>query len=117
MNWPVVVISPPRPVGKSAAATLASPKSTTTGSPFASSRMFAGLRSRWITPLRWAAFTPSQIFANISRRARSSPPASTLDLAAALPTPLDDRARLRSASVRHSRMSASRGLPPTKSIT
>src|SRR5262249_44668588 len=42
------------PGSSSSPITLARPQSITTVSPRSPTRMFAGLRSRWITPRRWA---------------------------------------------------------------
>ena len=49
---------------------LASPKSVTRGLPFWSSRMLPGLRSRWITPRRWAYSIASATFAINSAASR-----------------------------------------------
>ena len=46
---------------------LANPKSNTLACPRAVTKMFAGLRSRWIIPNSWAASRPSDTWIAISR--------------------------------------------------
>ena len=60
----------PALVRRSASVARATPKSSTFGWPASSTRMLAGLRSRWMTPCSWACCTASHTRASSSRRPR-----------------------------------------------